>query len=215
MRASRGSSRTFPRARWPRVSRKGVPRLGRLGRLAGLGGTAKGSLLAYSPRMPPFACRLPALLRVSSPLVVDIFVGRGVSQEDAQVIIDRMSKYPEFFVNLMMTEELGLQMPDEQERVLLRAVVMFGAFASFGMLPIFGYVAASFFVQEVGDSQSQAHMMVAACVITSITLVALGAFKAHFAHRRYLRAAFETLLLGSACASVSYYVGQAVSSVDW
>lgn len=138
-----------------------------------------------------------------------------MTQEDAQAVTVTMSKYPAFFVNLMMTEELGLQVPDDKEPTLLRAFVMFAAFALFGMLPIVGYVLTAFVVQETAQPPSQAHMMLAACVITSVTLVALGAFKAHFAHRRYVRSALETLVLGGVCASLSYNVGLAVASIDW
>jgi DNA damage-binding protein 1 len=148
--------------------------------------------------------------------VVEIFVNRGMELQDAREVIERMSKYPDFFVNLMMTEELGLQVPDESQSTLLRACVMFGSFSTFGFLPILGYVASAYIVKGAGDDETgHGQMMVAACVITSITLVFLGAFKAHFAHRRYLRSALETLLLGGVCATLSYSVGLLVSLIDW
>ncbi|KAJ1627896.1 VIT family-domain-containing protein [Pavlovales sp. CCMP2436] len=147
--------------------------------------------------------------------MVEIFVNRGMSKPDAEEVISRMAKYPEFFINLMMTEELGLKVPDESERTLLRAFVMFASFATFGFLPILGYTATAFFVRDKTEAESSRHMMIAACAITSVTLVGLGAFKAHFAHRRYLRSALETLLLGGVCATLSYNVGLAVASINW
>ena len=142
-----------------------------------------------------------------------------MSQADAHEVTVTMAKYPEFFVNLMMTEELGLQVPDEKEQTLLKGVVMFGSFATFGMLPIFGYVATAYVVKDAstqdGEESHPMQMLIAACVVTSVTLVALGAFKAHFAHRRYLKSAMETLLSGGVCATLSYNVGLALSSVNW
>lgn len=34
---------------------------------------------------------------------------RGMSRQDAEDVIGKMAKYDDFFVNLMMNEELGLQ----------------------------------------------------------------------------------------------------------
>mmetsp|Transcript_9769 Transcript_9769/g.26553 ORF Transcript_9769/g.26553 Transcript_9769/m.26553 type:complete len:342 (+) Transcript_9769:100-1125(+) len=162
--------------------------------------------------------RVPAC--ASSPVcrhaaVVGIFVERGMSHEDATEVITRMAKYPDFFVNLMMTEELGLQVPDEGNQSLLKGVVMFCAFATFGMLPIFGYVATDWVVKDAaGNGEEQPMtMLIAACTVTSVTLFALGAFKAHFAHKKYLRSGLETLMLGGACATLSYNVGLALSSL--
>ena len=40
--------------------------------------------------------------------MVDLYVEKGISQPDAENIISTMSKYPEFFVDHMMVQELGL-----------------------------------------------------------------------------------------------------------
>jgi DNA damage-binding protein 1 len=40
--------------------------------------------------------------------MVDLFEKRGMAREDAEVAIGRMARHKEFFVNLMMTEELSL-----------------------------------------------------------------------------------------------------------
>lgn len=45
--------------------------------------------------------------------MIDLFVARGMSREDAEVVIHRMAKYKEFFVDIMMTEELALPVPSE------------------------------------------------------------------------------------------------------
>ena len=76
--------------------------------------------------------------------MVELFEQRGMGHDDAVEVIKRMSKYKEFFVNIMMTEELALPVPDPEDEVNSRkeGVVMFLAFAAFGMLPIVGFVAA-------------------------------------------------------------------------
>lgn len=40
---------------------------------------------------------------------------RGMSRQDAEDVIGKMAKYDDFFVNLMMNEELGLQVCAEHD----------------------------------------------------------------------------------------------------
>ena len=48
--------------------------------------------------------------------MIDIYVQRGMSLPDATMVISRMSKYPEFFVDIMMAEELQLQVPEDTHK---------------------------------------------------------------------------------------------------
>jgi DNA damage-binding protein 1 len=41
--------------------------------------------------------------------MIDIYKEKGMSHEDAKIVIETMSKYKEFFVDLMMAQELELQ----------------------------------------------------------------------------------------------------------
>ena len=45
--------------------------------------------------------------------MVDIYTDRGMDREDAEKVISIMSKYKEFFVDVMMAEELQLQVPED------------------------------------------------------------------------------------------------------
>ena len=57
-----------------------------------------------------------------------------MSHEDAELVITTMAKYKEFFVDIMMTQELDLQVPEEDhvKESLKEGVVMFCSFAFFG-----------------------------------------------------------------------------------
>jgi DNA damage-binding protein 1 len=44
--------------------------------------------------------------------MVEIFEERGMSNEDATIVITTMAKYKDFFVDIMMTQELQLQVPE-------------------------------------------------------------------------------------------------------
>ena len=45
--------------------------------------------------------------------MIEIYESRGMSKEDATQVIRTMSKYKDFFVDVMMAEELALQVPEE------------------------------------------------------------------------------------------------------
>ena len=67
--------------------------------------------------------------------MIDLFEQRGMSREDAEVVITRMAKYKQFFINLMMTEELSLPVPspDDHADSIKEGLVMFASFAVFGV----------------------------------------------------------------------------------
>ena len=49
--------------------------------------------------------------------MVEIYMERGLSEEDATTIINTMAKYKEFFVDHMMVMELGLMPVDAEDEV--------------------------------------------------------------------------------------------------
>ena len=110
--------------------------------------------------------------------MIDIYVERGMSLEDATVVIQTMAKYKDFFVDIMMTEELGLQVPEEDHSTesMKEGVVMFCAFASFGALPILGYVIIPALFPNVGSDV----LFTAACIITGLVLFGMGCVKSNF-----------------------------------
>ena len=142
--------------------------------------------------------------------MVELFVARGMGREDAKVVIQRMAKYKDFFVDLMMTEELNLPLPspDGSMDAFRDGLTMFVSFAVFGLLPVCGFVAAGILY----PSMTTHDLFAVACVITGCCLVVLGAIKARFHDKAYIRSGLETLALGGACAAVAFYVGKAFSS---
>ena len=141
--------------------------------------------------------------------MVELFVKRGMSREDAAVVIERMAKYKEFFVDIMMTEELSLPVPSDGDPAesFKEAFVMFISFSFFGMLPIFSFFVA----EQIVPGLSQASLFAVSCCITVVSLFGLGAHKAQFHDKRYIRSGMQTVLLGSICAFTSYFLGRIVS----
>jgi len=143
--------------------------------------------------------------------MIDLYQQRGMSRDDAEVVIKRMAKYPDFFVDIMMVEELGLQVPDEDENTVKDGFVMFLSFAFFGFLPLIGYVIMPLMFPDIEFTEHELFFL--ACGVTAISLFALGAIKANFSHVWWFKSGTEMLLLGSACACIAYTAGFAVQAL--
>lgn len=110
--------------------------------------------------------------------MIEIYEERGMSHEDAVQVINTMAKYKDFFVDVMMAEELQLQVPDSDHKVesMKEGVAMFCAFATFGSLPLLGYVI----IPAMFPSLPEEMLFTAACVVTGIALFLMGAVKSIF-----------------------------------
>jgi vacuolar iron transporter family protein len=110
--------------------------------------------------------------------MIDIYKERGMSQEDAELVIHTMAKYKDFFVDLMMQQELELQVPEENhvQESLREGVVMFCSFAFFGALPLLGYVIIPSLNPQLGENE----LFFSACVITGLVLFLMGSIKSNF-----------------------------------
>ncbi|GKY95453.1 hypothetical protein MPSEU_000506900 [Mayamaea pseudoterrestris] len=140
--------------------------------------------------------------------MIDIYESKGVSKRDAELVINTLSKYKSFFVDLMMQQELELQVPDKDhvKESMREGVVMFCSFAFFGSLPLLGYVI----IPAKFPHLSEDALFRCACIVTGCVLFLLGAVKSFFSSLKWYRAGMETLLLGGCCATVAFTIGQAV-----
>lgn len=72
--------------------------------------------------------------------MIDLYENRGLPRDKAKVVIETMAKYRELFIDVMMTEELGLQVPDEDESPAKEGLITFTSFLVFGFVPLLGYI---------------------------------------------------------------------------
>jgi vacuolar iron transporter family protein len=142
--------------------------------------------------------------------MVDIYVAKGMTQSDAEQCIAIMAKYKDFFVDLMMQQELELQVPEDDhvQESVKEGCIMFASFATFGALPLLGYVIIPTFFPHLDQSA----LFASACFVTGIVLFFMGSIKSWFSAQNWFRSGMETLMLGGACATVAYTVGQLVNN---
>jgi len=140
--------------------------------------------------------------------MIEIYEDKGMSKEDATQVISIMAKYKDFFVDIMMLQELELMVPEDDhvKESMFEGCVMFTSFAGFGALPLLGYVIIPALFPELGEEV----LFIAACVVTGCVLFLMGSVKSYFSSQNWFRAGMETLFLGGACATVAFFIGQFV-----
>lgn len=131
--------------------------------------------------------------------MLELYLEKGVPQEDAETVIEILSRHKEAWVDIMMAEELG--MVPSSESPVRNALVTFFSFGLFGFVPLLAYVIARLV------PYSSVNTFVAACVFTAATLFTLGALKARLTARHWIRSGLETLLVGGIAAAAAYFVG--------
>lgn len=116
------------------------------------------------------------MLDVEVAEMVDIYKSKGFSDEEAREVIGILTRnpaYKDFFVDHMMVQELGHQVPSGDESPIKAGLVTFFAFLFFGALPLIPYciyIGANYDNTWGGFGISIA--------VTILTLFALGVLQA-------------------------------------
>jgi len=143
--------------------------------------------------------------------MIDIYVEKGMERDDAKMVIETIAKYEDFFVDVMMAEELQLAVPEDDhvQESVREGIIMFLSFAAFGSLPLLGYVIIPISFPDLGEEA----LFVTACIVTGFVLFIMGCMKSVFSNANWVCCGMETLLLGGACATVAYTIGQYVNEI--
>ena len=97
--------------------------------------------------------------------MVKIYEERGMSTDDAELIVNLMADHPDFFVDIMMVEELGMQVPDADDSPIKDGLVTFASFVGLGFMPILTYCVLPFAMPHL----TQHELFFVACAVTGIT----------------------------------------------
>jgi DNA damage-binding protein 1 len=137
--------------------------------------------------------------------MVDLYEERGLPREKAEVAVAIMSKYKEFFLDIMVTEELGLVLPNKKHNPYKAGLVTGLSFLVSGLLPLLSYVLL------IGRVKPDVLIQVSTAA-TLICLFALGAMKSKFSVVSWWRGGLEFCILGGCCAFVAYMIGSIVAA---
>lgn len=128
-----------------------------------------------------------------------IFASKGFEGELLEQIVDTITDDRVRWVDTMITEEHGL--PLETPSPLRAGLVTFAAFIVAGFVPLIPFCWSVF---RDGDD---GRIFAISAAATAATFAAIGWFKGRIVNRSKLASALETLLIGSAAASMAYFVG--------
>jgi VIT1/CCC1 family predicted Fe2+/Mn2+ transporter len=133
--------------------------------------------------------------------VVRKFVERGLPENDAESVVKKVAATERFFINLLVQEDIGIQLPNESDgAVLLDICCMILSYASLGCAPIAVYATAT----QTGLADRN---LLFVSVMVSVALLALlGALKAAFSATSAVYAAVEACAVGLACSLVGFLV---------
>jgi DNA damage-binding protein 1 len=139
--------------------------------------------------------------------MVELYQERGMAEDDARLVITKMAKYKEFFIDVMMMEELGLVIPGEDDSPWKDGLVTFLSFIFFGIFPLLSYVIA----YSIDDDPNR--LFGYSCGVTGCMLFTLGVLKSRVCAVSWYASGTEVFVLGSFTAGISYVVGWGVEKL--
>ncbi len=128
---------------------------------------------------------------------VEILKRKGYGQDDAHEMAKLYRKNETYWTEFMMHNELEIANPLGESPVRVGLATLF-AFVVFGFIPLVPYV---FF------KDSDLPLFITSCIGTAIALLSLGVLRWRVTKEPVIRSVGETVLVGTAAASVAYIVG--------
>eukprot|EP00656_Telonema_subtile_P050908 TRINITY_DN6717_c0_g1_i1.p1 TRINITY_DN6717_c0_g1~~TRINITY_DN6717_c0_g1_i1.p1 ORF type:complete len:141 (-),score=39.74 TRINITY_DN6717_c0_g1_i1:161-583(-) len=139
--------------------------------------------------------------------MVELYTERGLDADKARIVVENMASNPEFFVDQMMADELGMELPSEDDNPWKDGLITFTSFVFFGLFPLLAYIC----LNSTGLAQDTLFGL--SCGLTAIMLFILGVVKSQFTKQEWYYAGGEILALGGFTAAVSYGIGALVAEI--
>jgi len=130
-----------------------------------------------------------------------IYKNKGFPKEDAEKLVEIQSRDHDRWVDAMMINELG--MIKDERKPTSAALMTFGSFVLFGLLPLLVYLVDTIFHTNL----SMSTMFLISIILSGASLFGLGAAKYFITRRNPLVSGLEMLIVGGLAASVAYFIG--------
>jgi len=141
--------------------------------------------------------------------IIDKFFKKGLSQADAEAIVKRVVSNEKFFVSLLVSEDVGIQYPaDNDAAVLLDALVLVLAFVLLGSIPVLVFTTRSY-SSLAEHSLYNVAMMLALCL-----LLLLGCAKSIYSQVNAVYAGLEVAAVALACSLAANLLGSTLSTLS-
>ena len=132
--------------------------------------------------------------------VRDIFVGFGLTPDQAQPVVDALRARPDAWVDFMMRFELGLEKP-QPTRARNSSLTIAASYIAGGMVPLLPYML-----------MTQAHTaLYASIAVTLLALLIFGYVKGRWTGGRPIRSALQTALVGGLAAAAAFILARLIA----
>ncbi|MBV8940024.1 MAG: VIT1/CCC1 transporter family protein [Alphaproteobacteria bacterium] len=129
--------------------------------------------------------------------VADILLEFGVPEKEVPIVAQGIMAHPERWADFMMRFELGLDKPDPH-RQLLSPLVIGGAYALGGIIPLVPYMLCKTILAALGAS----------IVVTGAALLVFGAFRGYVTGTGKLKSALQTTATVAIAALSAYMIAK-------
>jgi len=137
--------------------------------------------------------------------LTEIYERKGLSRRHASAIVHKIAKYDSIFVQTLMTERLGLEIPEPLSATTpyKDGLITFMSFGVIGFFPIFVHCI----LPSIAYPYSSPDIVLRnTCILTLILLFGLGVATSFFSGKSSIRCGLEFLLMGTAVFLVAYFV---------
>lgn len=128
--------------------------------------------------------------------MIEVYRNRGMTEEDAQLMANTISKSKKAWVEVMMLEELGLIEVDDSPGK--NAITTFISFLFFGIIPLLPYFA---------NQDNDSNLFEVSLGLTGFALLFLGFVKSFLVDMSWIKSCLETGFLGGTAAITAYLIG--------
>ncbi|MCL5969995.1 MAG: VIT1/CCC1 transporter family protein [Patescibacteria group bacterium] len=125
----------------------------------------------------------------------EIYRKKGFKGEELEKVVKTITSNKKVWLETMMRDELNIFV-DEKDNPVKHSLATFAAFVIAGILPLLPFIIPSFPFRTESST-----------IIGAITLFTVGALRSLVMAVSWLRGGLEMLLIGSAAATVAFFVG--------
>eukprot|EP00486_Rosalina_sp_Unknown_P005667 CAMPEP_0201569504 /NCGR_PEP_ID=MMETSP0190_2-20130828/11214_1 /ASSEMBLY_ACC=CAM_ASM_000263 /TAXON_ID=37353 /ORGANISM="Rosalina sp." /LENGTH=324 /DNA_ID=CAMNT_0047991879 /DNA_START=98 /DNA_END=1072 /DNA_ORIENTATION=- len=135
--------------------------------------------------------------------MVEIYKEKGIAKDDAETILNTMSKYPKLFVDHMMMQELELNPGQIEDNPKKNGCITFTSFLFFGTIPLLSYLI--FYGSDIDKHWDWTFTI--AIILTCSTMFGMGAVKGYYNNANFIKSGLFVMLNGSLAAGSAYFIG--------
>ena len=135
----------------------------------------------------------------------EIYEEKGFEGELLEQVVDVITADKDRWVDVMMKEELNMTKQDKSP--IAMGAMTFSAFIIVGLVPLLSYV------WDYSNDDNSTSLFQISIILTSLAFIGIGWLKSYVAQTSRIRSIFETLFLGAAAATLSYFVGSVLEQM--